>query len=309
MTESGQRLVRQETSDFGKLRYIMTVPVIWRPAPKTSFMDRFKKTEPVREFETSREFVFETTVVGKVSQIVSKIIDLPNELYGDTPAELAINVVDKNYKDMVYIIAASSLNSVEEPSKELLKFIEMNFTFDMLKQGAQIAITQLGLDMFLNCLMILKGTSNVLNPKTLNLDESKPRINADIAKLGFKAAFNKPTEKQSDQNDETLKALREEESMYQSSLEGRLILTGNTSIDDHITKFNVNKTLGPGKEELEETIIEVANKLPLDISLLSDLLENNRIDKETALTAEKLINISNQITQIAASQKQGYAAD
>lgn len=180
MTELRQALVRQEITEQGKLRFIMTVPVIWNPKPK--FLDRFKKK---KEPETTKEFVFDPAVIGKVSQIAGKISGMPNELYGDTPAELASDVIERHYKDMIYIIAVSTHKSVKEPSEELLRFIEMNFTFDMLTQGAQIAIAQLQLDAFLNCLMIFKGTSSILIPKSSHAERE-----ADPTSIISKAKSN-----------------------------------------------------------------------------------------------------------------------
>lgn len=172
MTRSEGLLIRQEVTESGKLRYIMTVPITWRPEPKVTFLDRLKKKAAEPVLEDAREFVFDTMAVGKIGKVVDKIIGMPDELYGDSPAELAIDVVEKYYKDMVYIVAAASFRRNEEPNPELLEFIEMNFTFDMLREGAQIAVTQIGFDAFLNCLMIFKGTSNILKPRSISIEDA-----------------------------------------------------------------------------------------------------------------------------------------
>lgn len=164
--------IRQENNEQGNPRFIMTVPVTWRPEPKKrTLLDRLRKKQAEQEQESTREFVFDPAVIAKVSQIISKINGLPDELYGDSLAELTSSLVEKHYQDMIYIIAVSTHKSVEEPSEELLRFIEMNFTFEMLKEGCKIARTQLHLDQLINCIVLLKGSSSILIPKSVQAEK------------------------------------------------------------------------------------------------------------------------------------------
>lgn len=176
--ESTQLSIREENTEYGRSRFVMTIPIVWHPEPKHKFslFNPFRKKQDINpvELEATRDFVFDPIVVGKISSIVKKINDLPNELYGNTPAELSIDIVEKHNDALVYIVAESSIQGSGEPSPELIKFVSMNFTFDMLLQGLQIVMRQLQLPAFLNCLMLLKGTSSIINPGSELMEQPSP---------------------------------------------------------------------------------------------------------------------------------------
>ncbi|WP_316743865.1 hypothetical protein [Pedobacter antarcticus] len=159
-----------------KARYILTVR-IENPAPtkpvKRTFLDRILQ-RPVDspEIETERKLVFKPCKMANMYRIASAALDLPDGiLKGDlTSAILPLLKEPGHIEKIAYVIAAGVQNNHLEPEQELIQFILNNLDeqemFDCLYQ----TLGNLGMQSFLNSIVLVRGTVNILEPKTSPAD-------------------------------------------------------------------------------------------------------------------------------------------
>lgn len=143
--------------------------------PKRTFLDwiRRKPLPPLPPVETERHFVINPCKVGNMYRAAGAAIGLPEEIREGGLAETMIPELDKHLGTIVYIVAAAIQNNRNEPSRELLDFIEENFDNIDLFTAFANSIDGLELQSFMNSIVLARGTTTVLKPKANPVDGSE----------------------------------------------------------------------------------------------------------------------------------------
>lgn len=91
----------------------------------------------------------------------------------------------------------------------------------------------------------------------------------------------------------------ENQEKYASQLAGRLVLTGNKTLDDLITQINEGKTTGFGfNQNLVNELISQGERLPSDINELQRLLDEGKLDANTEVIVNNLIKARDTAQQL-----------
>ena len=163
-----------------KAKFAITIPVTWRPEPKVKpragmFDLLLKKQTPEAAPETERELVFYPCKVANMSRIARTALLLPNEILSNEINEAVLPLIadETNLDNLVYIIAAAVQNNHLEPARELLDFIKMNMDHDDMFLCLHKSFGVLGMQSFLNSIVLARGTVSVLKPATSPADGSE----------------------------------------------------------------------------------------------------------------------------------------
>lgn len=166
-----------------KPKFTITVPISWLPdAPtpepiKQSLFDRLFKGRaiqtPVTPPETERTFTIYPCKVANMARIAGASVRLPDEIVTGTLAETVLPLIHEHLPTIVYVVAAGIQNNHEEPSEELIKFIERNFDNDDLYACLDPVLENVRMQSFLNSIVLAKGTEKILKPKTSPNDRSE----------------------------------------------------------------------------------------------------------------------------------------
>ena len=174
-----------------KAKFSITIPVSWYPElptpeplpiPKITFVDKIlRKTlpviapDPLPELETERELVFYPCKVANMSRIARTALLLPEEMLSEelNAAVLPLIADGSHLDNMIYIIAAAVQNNHMEPSNDLITFIKMNMDHEDMFLCMHQAFGSLGMQSFLNSIVLAKGTITVLKPEASPQDGSE----------------------------------------------------------------------------------------------------------------------------------------
>jgi hypothetical protein len=155
--------------------YTLRIPIRWAPEPKPvkrSLLDRLlRRALPAEHPETIRTFEIFPCVVANMYRIAGRAVLLPKEILGSSElTESVLPLIPEHLPNMVYIIASAIQNNHLEPAPELLVFIERNFTQVQISNALYASIEGLGLQDFLNSIVLAKGSVSILKPKTSPVD-------------------------------------------------------------------------------------------------------------------------------------------
>jgi hypothetical protein len=139
--------------------YTITVPVKWRPA-KDVIIGKLLR----RELEQEQTFTIEPLVICVCVRIAVRVKMIPKEVISGNILEAALPLLEDHLHNMAYIIAAAIENTYLEPQKGLIEFIEKNFTVDQLFEGLHASLNAMNLQSFLDSIVLMKGTVNILKP-------------------------------------------------------------------------------------------------------------------------------------------------
>lgn len=160
-----------------KAKFTITVPVSWLPdrAPvKRTIIDRiFKgraKEEP--EIETERTFTISPCKVANMYRIAGASVGLPDEIKKGGLAEAVMPLITDHLPTITYLVAAGIQNDHNEPDPDLIQFIERNFDCEDLYSCLSPILENLGMQSFLNTIVLAKGTVKILS-KTSPTDGSE----------------------------------------------------------------------------------------------------------------------------------------
>jgi hypothetical protein len=159
--------------------FTFTVPVKWLPPVpemKISLWDRLRGIKPPMppEPETHRTFDIYPCVVANMYRVAGRAAMLPGEILdGVELTESVMPLIPAHMPNMIYIIGAAIQNNHLEPDADLLLFIERNFTQYHIARALYFSIESLGLQAFLNSIVLVKGTVGILQPKTSPKDGSE----------------------------------------------------------------------------------------------------------------------------------------
>lgn len=164
-----------------KARFAITIPVSVpsdpKPLPKRTFWNwLIRKPVPIPvPIETERELVFYPCKVANMHRIARTALLLPSELIsGDLNESVLPLLADQTHKDdMIYIIAAAIQNNHLEPDAELINFLQMNLNHEDMNLCIAKAFALLGMESFLNSIVLARGTIRVLKPETSPIDGSE----------------------------------------------------------------------------------------------------------------------------------------
>ena len=109
-------------------------------------------TDEVRTVE------FTTCMACNMKRIVSAALLLPDELFGVKLKDIALPQINNNLDKLIYIVAAGIQNNSKEPEPELIDFVKNNFDHEQLLEGFNYTINQLGMQSFVGCLVIARGS-------------------------------------------------------------------------------------------------------------------------------------------------------
>ena len=147
-----------------KSKFTITIPIKWRPEVKRSLFERiFKKKPP--QLSAQETFTISPCVCANQQRIAIAAMTLPNEVFVGGMPETVLPIIADHNGTIVYIIAAGIQNNHEEPSADLITFIERNFDNEDLFTFLFPVIESLYMQEFLNSIVLMRGTSNILKPK------------------------------------------------------------------------------------------------------------------------------------------------
>lgn len=126
-----------------------------------------KLFKPAIITEHIRTVYFNSCIAGNMSRIAKEAILLPDALFGNTLRDLALPHIADNLDKLIYIIASGIQNNRDEPGKELLEFIKNNFDHEQILESFNYTMNQLGMQSFINCLVIAKGSKIIKSEGTV----------------------------------------------------------------------------------------------------------------------------------------------
>jgi hypothetical protein len=127
--------------------------------PKRTLLQILKKESP--DIETEREIIIRPSVVGTMFRIAGASAKLPDL---DNLKTVGLDLIPKYMPDILYIVAAAIQNNDSEPDKKLIKFIEQNFTQNQIFLALYKSIEGVGLQSFINSIVLASATTEVLRP-------------------------------------------------------------------------------------------------------------------------------------------------
>jgi hypothetical protein len=156
-----------------KPKYELTIPVVWSAElPKRTLWDRMRG-KPAPSPERKRTFVLRPCKVGNMYRIAGRAAQLPHEIKQGSMSEVILPVIAEHLDDLVYIVASGIQNDHNEPSKELMLFIERNFDAEDLYSCLYPVLENVGMQSFLNSIALAKGTLTILKPSASPNDGSE----------------------------------------------------------------------------------------------------------------------------------------
>jgi len=165
-----QNISEAVESLIGKKPFKLIIPIISPdPLPKRSLLDKILR-KPLREVENQREIVITSCVVGNMFRIANRALLLPTEIYGEATFDTIIPIIKDHIADVTYIVACSIQNNEHEPDENLIRFINNNFIVDNLYDCFFQALDHMGMQSFLNSIVLARGTVQILNPSASPLD-------------------------------------------------------------------------------------------------------------------------------------------
>lgn len=159
-----------------KAKFSITIPVSVpdeaKPLPKRTFWDwLLRRPIPVHEpVETERELVFHPCKVANMSRIARTALLLPGEMIsGELTAAVLPLLADEAHKNnMIYIIASAVQNNHLEPAENLINFLNLNLDHEDMFLCMHKSFGELGMQSFLNSIVLAKGTIMILKPTSPN---------------------------------------------------------------------------------------------------------------------------------------------
>lgn len=173
-----ERFILKSITDTltGKKVHEITVKVrvVEKPAPvRYNLWDKLMgKPRPILpEPETHRTFEIWPCVVTNQYRIAGNAALLIDGLHEDHSEN--IKFINSNQPIVAYIVASAIQNNHLEPESSLVEFIENNFDGEDLYTALKASFDNLGMQAFSNSIVLLKGTVEVLKPKTSPQDGSE----------------------------------------------------------------------------------------------------------------------------------------
>lgn len=99
--------------------------------------------------------------------------------------------------------------------------------------------------------------------------------------------------------DAAIKQARENEAKYASQLTGRYQLTGDAQLDEFLTKLNNGEKIDPTYQGIVEKARRASSLLPSDINTLQRLLDEGKLDSNTATIVQNLIKANETAQELA----------
>lgn len=150
---------------------------IERPKPiQRTFLDKLFR-RPIVELPSvvepilSRTFDIYPCVVANQYRIAGKALSLPDDLFEDQSIMLAY--VPEHLPTMVYIIAAAITNTYEEPTDELIQYLERNLDNEYLMSVLAASLQQTNMQAFTISITLMNGVAKILTPEVSPLDGSE----------------------------------------------------------------------------------------------------------------------------------------
>jgi hypothetical protein len=161
-----------------KPKLTFTVPVSWVPPVepvKRSLFDKVFRGKAIQlpSVETERTFTIYPCKVANMWRLAGAASELPEEIREGTLAEIVLPLINDHLTTIVYIVAAGIQNNHEEPSPDLIQFIERNFDSEDLYTALFPVLENIRMQSFLNSIVLAKGTVNILKPKASPTDGSE----------------------------------------------------------------------------------------------------------------------------------------
>lgn len=167
-----------------KKKFSITVPVSWRPdAPpppppvKRSLFERLFKPAPIQLHTpvppSEETFTIYPCKLANMARIAGASVTLPDAIKDGGLAEVVLPLIPGHLPTIIYIVAAGIQNNHEEPSQELITFIERNFDGEDLYACLYPVLEQVQMQSFLNSIVLAKGTVSILKEKTSPTDGSE----------------------------------------------------------------------------------------------------------------------------------------
>ncbi|MBB6109711.1 hypothetical protein SAMN05421821_105129 [Mucilaginibacter lappiensis] len=166
-----------------KPKYTITIPISWRPEVepvppvKRSLFERLFRGKPVQiepePIPTEETFTIYPCKVANMWRVAGAATELPDEIKNGELAEVVLPLINDHLETIVYIVAAGIQNNHEEPSADLIKFIERNFDNQDLHTVLHYVLENVYMQSFLNSIVLAKGTVKILKPKTSPTDGSE----------------------------------------------------------------------------------------------------------------------------------------
>jgi len=113
-----------------------------------------KKPEVKQQITT---VYFETGMVSNMARLAKAALLLPDAVFGAMLKDMTLPYISENIEHLIYIVAAGIQNNHNEPTAELIDFVKTNFNHEQLLHGFNYTMDQMGMQSFINCLVIARG--------------------------------------------------------------------------------------------------------------------------------------------------------
>lgn len=158
---------------IGREPFTITIPI---DNPKRTF-SQWLRREPLI---TERTLVIKPCKVCNMFRIASKALTLPNEIGKGDLSEVLLPLFYDHLPTIRYIVASAIQNNKYEPAPELINFITDHFDHDDLYKCMSYALDNVGLDSFLNSIVLIRGTVQVLKPRETSPQDGSELIASHI---------------------------------------------------------------------------------------------------------------------------------
>jgi hypothetical protein len=113
-----------------------------------------------------RTFKIYPCLTGNMYRIAGVASKLPEEVTGLTEETVALSIMNTNFDDIVYIVAAIIQNNRKVPSQKLQNFIKDNFDNQDIFACIYAGLANANMSSFLNSIVLMRGSSLILKPQT-----------------------------------------------------------------------------------------------------------------------------------------------
>ena len=135
-----------------------------------NIVDRILKYLRIRK--PHHKFILSRLLVGNLQRVAKQAALLPNEMFGKQGYKPVLNLCDDHLDKLIYMVAVGIQNNRKEPGKKLLRVIREEFSIDDLNQSMHLLVVQMGINSFINCIVLIKGASVLQSPNEKAANET-----------------------------------------------------------------------------------------------------------------------------------------
>jgi hypothetical protein len=170
----------------GKARFALTIQITAQQDAEPSktlkrpFLEKLKelwskpqKSEPAKE--TERTLIIYPCKVANMYRIAAAALQLPVEVVSGPLVKAILPLMSQPeiLDTILYIVASGIQNNHLEPDKSLIDFLKLNLDHEDMFLLMHHTLDNVGMDSFLNSIVLSRGTVDILLPEASPVDGSE----------------------------------------------------------------------------------------------------------------------------------------